>query len=199
MDLLDHPPADGGWTRIDPWSPGLYAVIAMTGHAFVSAPPSWSDDALTALGVDGFGGAHDPRVLAALAGSDGWIDVLDQMLIADPLDEPPTLTQRHDLDDHARVRRARELRSDVRVFGDRQSVLALGRGIAGYLEAAFEVDPALRGQGLGRSLLLEARRLSDEPVVVAVSPGNVASTRAALAAGYRPAGAVQLYRPMVGT
>lgn len=198
MNLLDRPPVDGGWTRIAPWRPGLFAVIAMTGHAFVSAPPSWSDEALTTLGVDGFGGAHDPRVLVALAGTDGWIDVLDQLLIADPLDEPPTLTQHHDLDNHRRVRRARELRSDVRVFGDRQSVLVLGRGIGGYLEAAFEVDPELRGQGVGRSLLLEARRLSDERVVVAVSPGNVASTRAALAAGYAPVGAVQLYRPMVG-
>ncbi|MFC6713744.1 hypothetical protein [Branchiibius cervicis] len=136
-------------------------------------------------------------MLVALAGPDGWIDVLDQILIAQPLDESATLVERHDLDDHPRVRRARELRSQVKVFGDARSVLVLGRGIAGYLEAAFEVDPALRGQGLGRELLLEARRLSDEPVLVAVSPGNVASTRAALAAGYFPVGAVQLYRPSV--
>ena len=196
-NLSQRPPVDGGWTRIEPWWPGLYAVIALTGHAFVSAPSSWSDDALTALGVDGFGGAHDPRVLVALAGPDGWIDVLDQILIAQPLDESATLVERHDLDDHPRVRRARELRSQVKVFGDARSVLVLGRGIAGYLEAAFEVDPAPRGQGLGRELLLEARRLSDEPVLVAVSPGNVASTRAALAAGYVPVGAVQLYRPSV--
>lgn len=186
---------DGGWTRVAAWAPGLYAVIALTGHAFVSAPTLWSDAALDELGVDGFGGAHDPRVLVALAGTDGWIDVLDQILIAEPLDGPVALTERHDLDDHPRVRRARELRSDVRVFGDRQSVLVLGRGIAGYLEAAFEVDPALRGHGVGRNLLLQARRLADEPVVVAVSPGNAASSHAALAAGYRPVGAVQLYRP----
>ncbi|MFC6713743.1 hypothetical protein [Branchiibius cervicis] len=54
-NLSQRPPVDGGWTRIEPWWPGLYAVIALTGHAFVSAPSSWSDDALTALGVDGFG------------------------------------------------------------------------------------------------------------------------------------------------
>lgn len=197
LNLLDRPPVDGGWTRVAPWRPGLFAVTALTGHAFVSAPDSWSDEALTQLGVDGFGGAHDPRVLVALAGADGWIDVLDQILIAEPLAEPAELSERHDLDDHPRVRRARELRSQVRVFGDRTSVLVLGRGIAGQLEAAFEVAPALRRQGVGRNLLLEARRLADEPVVVAVSPGNVASTHAALAAGYAPVGAVQLYRPTV--
>lgn len=197
MNLLDPPPADGGWTRIAPWAPGLFAVLAMTGHAFVSAPPSWSDAALDALGVDGFGGAHDPRVLVALAGTDGWIDVLDQVLIADPLPHAAALPVRHDLEDHPRVRRARELRTDIRVFGDADRLLVLGRGICGYLEAAFEVAPALRGRGVGRALLRQARALSGEPVVAAVSPGNAASTRAALAAGYRPVGSVQLYRPRV--
>lgn len=83
----------------------------------------------------------------------------------------------------------------MRVFGDGSAILILGRGIDGVLEAAFEVAPEARGQGRGRALLAAARQLADEPVLVAVSPGNAASTRAALAAGYRPIGSVQLYRP----
>lgn len=197
--LSPFPPADGGWTRIEPWRPDVFAVIALTGHAYVSAPTRWSDADLATLGVDGFGGAHDPRVLSALAGADGWIDVLDQLLIADPLPGPSDLVRRADLDDHPRVRRARELRCDVEVFGDRDALLVLGRGIDGMLEAAFEVAPKARGEGRGRALLTAARQLADEPVLAAVSPGNAASTRAALAAGYRPIGSVQLYRPTVAT
>ena len=34
-----------------------------------------------------------------------------------------------------------------------------------------------------------------EPVLALVSPGNVASLRAALTAGFEPVGSVQLYRP----
>lgn len=108
MSILLAPPPqpDGGWTRIAPWRPDVFAVIALTGHAFVSAPASWRDAELTALGVDGYGGAHDPRVLSALAGPDGWIDVLDQLLIADPLPGTTDLPERFDLEDHPRVRRA---------------------------------------------------------------------------------------------
>lgn len=199
MTLLlgPRPQPDGGWTRIPPWHPDLYAVIAVTGHAYLSAPDRWSDADLAALGVDGFGGAHDPRVLSALAGADGWIDVLDLILLADPLPGGSELTPRTDLHDHPRVRRARELRSEVVVFGDADGLLVLGRGIDGMLEAAFEVAEPLRGRGRGRALLTAARQLAREPVIAAVSPGNVASTRAALAAGYRPIGSVQLYRPKV--
>ena len=32
------------------------------------------------FGVNGLGGAHDPRLIAALAGPDGWIASLDVLL-----------------------------------------------------------------------------------------------------------------------
>jgi len=64
----------------------------------------------------------------------------------------------------------------------------LGRGLAGRWEVAVEVAPEHRGQGLGRALARAAPALvpSGEPLFAQVSPGNVASVRAFLAAGYRP-------------
>ena len=73
------PPADGGWRRVPPWRAGVEAVVAFTGHAVLAVADDVPDDRLRALGVDGLGGAHDPRVVTALAGPDGWIDVLDAL------------------------------------------------------------------------------------------------------------------------
>ncbi len=69
-------------------------------------------------------------------------------------------------------------------------MVLVGRGFAGRWEAAFEVDPGERGHGLGRALAGAARHLvpQGEPVWAQVSPGNAASLRATLAAGYRPVG-----------
>ena len=76
------PAADGSWMRVPPWHPGLEAVIAFTGHAVFAVEPDISGGLLTALGADGFGGAHDPRLITALAGPDGWIDSLDILMAA---------------------------------------------------------------------------------------------------------------------
>jgi RimJ/RimL family protein N-acetyltransferase len=71
----------------------------------------------------------------------------------------------------------------------------LGRGLAGRMEVAFEVDPDHRGRGLGRAIATAARHLAPrgEPMFAQVSPGNVASVRALLGAGYVPVGAEVLY------
>ena len=67
-------------------------------------------------------------------------------------------------------------------------MLLLGRGLAGRCEVAFEVEPDHRGRGLGKALATAARHLAprDEPLFAQVTPGNVASVRALLAAGYAP-------------
>jgi len=73
-------------------------------------------------------------------------------------------------------------------------VLIIGRGVAGRMEMAYEVAPAARGHGLGRRLAGAASTLvRDEPVFAQVSPGNVASVRACLAAGYQPVASEVLF------
>jgi GNAT superfamily N-acetyltransferase len=76
------------------------------------------------------------------------------------------------------------------VFADRDGggVLLLGRGLAGRWEVAFEVEPDRRDRGLGRALAIAARHLvpRDQPLFAQVTPGNVASVRVLLAAGYAP-------------
>jgi GNAT superfamily N-acetyltransferase len=73
----------------------------------------------------------------------------------------------------------------------------LGRGVAGRREASFEVAAGSRGRGLGR-LLAESALTVVPPgtaVFVQVAPGNAASLRTVLAAGYRPIGGEVLLPP----
>ena len=71
----------------------------------------------------------------------------------------------------------------------------LGRGLEDRWEAAIEVVQDQRGRGLGRTLALAARALvgPGELVFAQIAPGNVASLRAALAAGFRPFAAEILF------
>jgi L-amino acid N-acyltransferase YncA len=85
----------------------------------------------------------------------------------------------------------------VRLLGDERGLVTLSRGLGGLLELSFEVDADRRGAGLGRSLLRDALAVAPagEPVLAAVAPGNAASLRALLAAGFTPLGSVQLVHP----
>jgi RimJ/RimL family protein N-acetyltransferase len=86
------------------------------------------------------------------------------------------------------VARALQYRDDVRAWQADGGVVLIGRGVAGRWEVAVEIDPARRGQGLGRELAAAARHLlpGDGPLWAQVAPGNAASVRAFLAAGYLP-------------
>jgi hypothetical protein len=123
----------------------------------------------------------------------------DLVLCAPGTSEKPDIELRHGSvpADHPRVRRAARYRTDLRVLGDPdgQGVLVLGRGLACRWELAFEVEAAARHKGLGRRLALAARSLvgEGEPVFAQVSPGNAASLRAVLAAGFRPIGEEVLF------
>lgn len=194
-------PVDGSWQRVPPWRDGVYGVVAVTGRAMVSAPDHVTDDDLDGWGVDGWGHSHDPRVMTRLAGEAGWVDVLDAVLLAEGTGAAePWLVPRPDLVDHPRVRHALPIRGEVRVFGiegDDESVLTVATGIGGLIELSFQVAPQRRGTGLGTALARAARGLVDagEPVAACVSPANVPSLRALLAAGFDPVGSVQVYRP----
>lgn len=197
------PPVDGAWRRVPPWRPGLEAVVAFTGHAVLALDPSTPDALLEDLGVDGLGGAHDPRLVSALAGPHGWIDSLDVVLArrgTGTATRVPRLVPRPDLADHPRARFAARVRDDVVVLGhpppDRTAVATLSRGLAGLRELSFELEADRRGGGAGAALVADALTVvpAEELVVAAVSPGNAASLRALLATGFVPLGSLQLFR-----
>jgi RimJ/RimL family protein N-acetyltransferase len=78
---------------------------------------------------------------------------------------------------------------------DRSALAVLSRGIAGLAELSFELEPGHRGHGGGAELARDALTVAPagELVLAAVAPGNAASVRALLAAGFVPIGAAQLF------
>jgi GNAT superfamily N-acetyltransferase len=95
----------------------------------------------------------------------------------------------------ARLERALRYRDDVRAWAAAGGALILGRGVARRWEVSVEVEPDYRGRGLGRDLARAARHLvpGGAPLWAQIAPGNAASVRAFLAAGYQPAGAEALF------
>ncbi len=155
---------------------------------------------LAALGADGFGGASRPEIKLAVAGAGGWIGCHDAMLVAIGRGDPVAsrLERRFDLDDHPRVVRSREHRADVAVFGDDTGFVTIGNGLVGRLEISVELLPGVdHGANAGRRLIEAGLgHVPDGAFVWAqVSPGNAASLRAFLAAGFVPVGAETLIVP----
>ena len=75
------------------------------------------------------------------------------------------------------------------------AVLIVGRGLAGRWEFGYEVARGAQGRGLGRRVAAAARGLvpAGEPLWAQVAPGNAASLRSTLAAGFVPVGAEVLF------
>ena len=197
------PDPDGAWERVPAWRPGLEAIFSFTAHAVFAMAPDISDHRIASLGADGFGGAHDPRLITALAGPDGWIDSLDMLLAGRGTGRAgiaPRLVDRPDLAAHPRARFAARIRDEPRVLGypdPRRSALAtVSRGIAGLTELSFEIEPERRGHGGGAGLAADALSVlpAGQLAVAAVAPGNAASVRALLSAGFVPLGSFQLFR-----
>jgi hypothetical protein len=180
------PPVDGGWRRVPPWRPGLEGIVAFTGHAVLALAPDVTDEQLAGFGVNGLGGAHDPRLIAALAGPAGWIASLDVLLAsrgtgqpgaadagpagagpasagpaeAGPAGAGPRLVDRPDLAAHPRVQFAAQIRAKLRILGYpelRRSALAVvSSGLGGLTELSFELEPQRRGAGSGATLISDA-------------------------------------------
>jgi hypothetical protein len=196
--------ADGSWRRVRPWRPGVEAIVAFTGHAVLAVASDIPDRRLVWLGADGFGGAHDPRLITALAGPDGWIDSLDMLMAGhgsgDP-GAPARLVGRPDLATHRRAAFAARIRDQPRLLGyqdrSRTALAVVSRGIAGLTELSFELEPGRRGHGGGTGLVRDALTAipAGQLVLAAVAPGNAASIRALLSAGFIPIGSVQLFCP----
>ncbi|MFE1311809.1 GNAT family N-acetyltransferase [Streptomyces sp. NPDC058755] len=208
-DILDaaaqgvFPPADGGTTVVPQPSPRDAGVLAFTAHSvvFTDEDPHWVHETLRAVTdeCDALAATMNARFLTALMDRTGCrTDTVDVMVVGSPLPGRPALTLREIADpSHPRVVSSRRRRDEVRVWAADGGVLVLGRGVAGRLEVAVEVDDAVRHQGLGRALVAAARQLADEPVWAQVSAGNARSMRAFQAAGYLPVGSeVLLQRKM---
>ena len=193
------PSTDGAVTVLRQPASGEAAVLAFTGHIVIAADiePEWVTQLLPSADLSDY---LNPPFLAALGERLGRrVNCVDIVAYGPALTGSPPLPLTEIVDrSHPRVRRAQRYRTDVRVWAADGGIVMLGRGLAGRLEVAFEVDPDHRARGLGRALARSARQLAghwhpDEPGVWAqVAPGNAASVRTVLAAGYQPVGAEAL-------
>lgn len=191
----DMPTADRELTVVTPPDDRSVGVLAFAGHNVVSVDIA-GDWVRSWLPEHDLAAPTQPPFLTVLAAATGrLLDNLDLVLVA-----PATgrlggaeLTEMTEFVAPLPPRLVRALaqRISVRAWRCPGGLLTLGRGVAGRWEVSVEVEPALRGFGLGRGLFTSARGLLPvgEQVWAQVAPGNAASVRAALAAGFRPVGA----------
>jgi GNAT superfamily N-acetyltransferase len=195
-------PEPDGTVEVLPRLGPAAGVVAFSAHFFVCADvdPDW---VRARLPPGDYSAPHGARFLVSLADRIGAdIGALDVVLARDDSARPSAggpeleeITGR----DHPRVVRALRYREDVRVWRTPAGSghMLVGRGLAGRWETAFEVEQPARGLGLGRALAAAAAEFvpAGEPLFAQVSPGNAASLRAVLAAGYRPLCAEVLLPP----
>lgn len=196
------PEPDGGVTVLPRAAGGaVAAVVGFTAHHVVAADvdPAW---VRSVLPPGSLSAPMSARFLAALADRIGAEPgAYDTVLVAGPPTgsvpggpdgaSPEVRTLPVAGADSARLRRAERYRTDVRAYAVPGAILVLGRGLAGRWEVSLEVEPAYRNRGIGRALVAAAPALvpAGAPLWAQVSPANVASLRAFLAAGYRPVAA----------
>src|SRR5215469_9737931 len=186
------PPADGGVTIMGQPSERDCGVLGFTAHAviFTDADPDWVARHLPPGDLAAPLSAAFLQKLAVATGRRAGS--LDMLCCATSLGGPPPL----DLvpqpeSNHSRVLRALNYRDEVRTWRADGGIVLIGRGVAGRLETAIEVDDDRRSRGLGRRLAVAARHLIPDGTVLwaQVAPANAASVRAFLSAGFTPVGA----------
>jgi GNAT superfamily N-acetyltransferase len=186
------PPADGKVTILPQPSERDCGVFSFTAHAviFANADPAW---VARQLPPDDLTGPLSAHFLTALGTQTGRTPKnIDVLTCAAALPGEPSIELTlQSGSQHARAARALRYRDEVRVWQAEGGVLIIGRGVADRWEVAVEVDLDQRGHGLGRALAAAARHLVPDgvPLWAQIAPGNAASVRAFLAAGYRPVGA----------
>ncbi len=171
------------------------AVVAFTAHHVVAAgvDAGW---VRRHLPEGDLGAPMKAPFLALLGGRLGAEPgMVDMVLVAPPGAEGTGMELQPMEEDHPRLARARRYRTGVRSFRQGPGLVVVGTGLAGRWEVSVEVDEAARGRGVGKALAAAAPGLvpAGEPLFAQVSPGNVASLRCFLAAGYRPIGAEVLF------
>ncbi|MEM9515112.1 MAG: hypothetical protein AAGA42_09675 [Actinomycetota bacterium] len=187
------PPIDGAVEFLPPDDAGACAAVEFTGHAV--ALTGRDPATLIAQGADGFGGVSHPAVVSAMAGEEFHIGTHDAFLLSFGTGNA-MLDERDDLEEHPRVQRARHHRRDVRVLGDDAGLATLGHGLVDRVELSIE---RFTGAPSGTGARLIAGGLGavplGQPVWAQVAPGNAASLRAFLRAGFTPIGSEILLTP----
>jgi len=189
------PPADGEVRVLPALRGDIVAVTEFTAHTVICADIDPVE--IATRGLHGYGGCTHPATLLWLAGAHRAVGSLDVLMVRPGSGDTFADDDGHGAD-HARVTRAHRYRHDVRTYGDDAGVVLLGRGVADRLELAVELfDHAEHGRGHGRRLIELGLRAAprSEPVWAQVAPGNAASLRVFLAAGFVPVGSEVLLNP----
>jgi GNAT superfamily N-acetyltransferase len=195
-----YPPSDGSLTILAQPSDRDAGVFSMTGCAvvFADTDPEWI---IAQLPRGDLSAPLSAPFLAALAARLGrGSHSVDMVACAAALPGPPPDLPFAELPTggtesaHPRVARALRYRDDVRAWQSAGGLVLVGRGVAGRLEVAVEVDPQHRGRGLGTRLATAARHMipAGATLWAQIAPANAASVRAFLRAGFRPVGAEAL-------
>jgi GNAT superfamily N-acetyltransferase len=196
-----YPPSDGTVTILPQPCDRDAGVFSMTGCAvvFADTDPDW---VIAQLPPGDLSAPLSAPFLAALARRLGrGAHSVDMVTCAPALPGPPPpdiplaeLTTSGAEPAHPRVARALRYRDEVRAWQTTGGVVLVGRGLTRRLEVAVEVDPEHRGRGLGTRLATAARHLlpAGTTLWAQIAPGNAASVRAFLRAGFRPVGAEAL-------
>ena len=187
-----YPPNDWRVDVLPPLDGPVDVITGFTGHCVLTG--EFRDDACERLARTDPSTAMTAPFLAWIAEQLGsGIGTYDALLAAAGTGAgQPEWLERVDAFEHARVDRAQRYRQDTRVYctADRVGVVIVGRGLCGRWELAYEVGPAARAGGLGRRLAAAARALvpAGEAIWAQVAPGNAASMRSTIAAGFVPVG-----------
>jgi GNAT superfamily N-acetyltransferase len=192
------PPADGIVEVVPSPGPPCDAIVGFTGH-FVIAADLDADAVGQRMPPGDFSVPFSPGSLQWLASTLGLQPATyDALLvtIGDGTGAPDWL-RRVDHLDHPRVDRASRYRviDSIWTADDHAGLLVVGRGLCGRWEVGYEVHEDHRGAGLGRRLVAAARGIvpAGEPLWAQVAPGNAASMRSTLAAGFVPVAAEVLF------
>jgi len=188
-------PDPDGTINITPPAPGdTQGVVAFTAHHVIAAAAD-SEAVRSRLDPTDLGSPLLPGFLEWLGRETGrQPGNLDLVLAAlasgagtdlEPIDDPG----------HPRVARALKHRSSARIHGTESGLFVIGRGLARRWEVSIQVRRGDRGTGLGTDLASAARDSLPEgtPLFAQVAPGNSASLRAFLGAGFAPIGAEVLF------
>ena len=191
------PPVDGLVDLVPRPAGVVAAVLGFTGHHVVAADVerAWVDERVARWDLSA---PFSPRFLGGLAERVGWpAGTLDVVLIATRPPTPLHLRRLSEADAAPFHAGSPHPRRDAQVWQtpDGAGTVIVARGLSDRWELRFDVAEGRQGRGIGRALAGVAPALvpPTDLLFAQVAPGNVASLRALLGAGYRPIGSEVLF------